>query len=118
MQAYDPNQGQMAQYGQLAVRPSFFILQWMLFLVSPRIAINGQVHTGKWGLNVFNLPPGEYEVSIWFPWLLMSQCGKATRRFQVGPGWATNVTYSAPFFLFMSGSMGSPPPSGLLPQGR
>ncbi len=120
MQPYDSNQAmqQQPQYGQLAIRPSFFILQWMLFLVSPRISVNGQVQTAKWGLDVYNMPPGDYEVTIWFPWLLMSRCGVATRRVQVAPGWATNLTYSAPFFIFMGGSMGMPPPSGLLPQGR
>ncbi len=121
MQAYDPNQAmqqQQAQYGQLAIRPSFFFLQWMLFLVSPRISVNGQVQQGKWGLNVYNMPPGDYEVSVWFPWFFFSQCCKGTRRVQVAAGWATNVTYSVPIFLFMSGTMGTPPPSGLLPQGR
>lgn len=120
MQAYDPNQAMMqqGQYGQLAIRPGFFILQWMLFLVSPRISVNGQVQKAKWGLNVYNMPPGDYEVTVWFPWFIMSRCGKATRRVQVAPGWATHVTYTAPFLLFMSGSMGMPPATGLLPQGR
>src|ERR1039457_524718 len=46
---------------------------------TPTIEINGSKERRPWGVHVFTLPPGDYEVSVSYPWILSPECGKKWR---------------------------------------
>ena len=101
-----PAPGAMVHQGSsgIELEAGFMFLQWLLFLVSPVAVVNGHKHTAKWGHHFIPLPPGQYEVTVYFPWLL-TDGGKATRQVVVYDNSATGLKYDAPFFVIMSGSL-------------
>jgi hypothetical protein len=106
--------------GQLEIHLSFLFLQWIPFLVTPRIVINGYPQNRSWGKHVIDMPPGQYQLEAFFPYFFWSKCGLARQVIAIHPGCVTTVRYSAPFFLFMGGSMSVAPPrpmQGGYPQG-
>ncbi len=115
-QSSQPSQQLAPQYGgQLHVRASFFFLQWFLFFVTPRIVINGQEQRARWGLTSISLPPGNYEISVYFQYFF-SKAGRAKTQIQIAPGYATVLLYNAPmFFVFRSGSLKVGQPTALPP---
>jgi len=94
-----------APAGQLEVHLSFLFLQWLLYFVSPRVALNGNVQLRAWGPNVFHMPPGQHQLDVFFPWLFQSRCGLASQVITIHPGYVTSVRYTAPFFTFMPGTL-------------
>lgn len=89
--------------GQLEVWSSFFFAFWILYFIKPRLSINGQVHTKRWGASTFDLPAGRYELEAFYPYFVLSKAGRATMTVDVHPGQCTVVDYSAPWFIFLWG---------------
>jgi hypothetical protein len=83
----------------------FFPLLWMLYFCSPRIEIDGATEKRPWGKHRIDMPPGMYGVTVYFPYGLLSRAGVARLQVQVQPGCVTQVTYRAPFVIFLSGSI-------------
>jgi len=92
-------------YGQLEITTSFFILAWILFLVTPTVEINRQPQKRKWGTHLIDLPAGQYELMVSFPYLFKEKCGPAVVHVPIYPGQITMVKYDAPFFMFSDGTM-------------
>ncbi len=95
--------------GRLVVHTGFFPLMWLLFFVNTVITINGQRSVRPWGSSVFDLPAGDYQVSIAFNYLF-GPAGPARRTVRIHPGHATRLSYSAPWLVFLDGSMRESPP--------
>ena len=91
--------------GRLQVHTSFFFLAWILYFCMPKIEINGQVARRPWGTSHFDLPPGNYQLRVSFPYFFFSNTGDSRLAVQVHPGQATMVSYSAPFILFFGGTL-------------
>ena len=98
----DPAQGLM---GRLQVHSSFFFLAWILYFCTPKIELNGQPARRPWGTASFDLPPGNYQLRVSFPYLLMSNAGDSRLNIQIHPGQVTLTSYSAPFILFFGGTL-------------
>jgi hypothetical protein len=41
-----------------------------VFLVRPRISINGKVQKARWGFNTWSLLEGSHALEVWYPWPL------------------------------------------------
>ena len=91
--------------GQLDITTSFFPLAWILHFITPRIEINGHPQNRPWGRSVIPLQPGQYQVTVSFPYIFRDRCGPATAVVPIYAGHATVVTYEAPFFTFSNGTM-------------
>lgn len=108
-----PMQGQgygPAPQGRVKVTLGFIPLQWILYFVTPNIEINGAVRPFKWGTHEFDMPAGQYQLMISFPYFLQSHCCAARGLLTVYPGCVTQVTYDAPFFMWSNGTMIVHPP--------
>ena len=73
-------------------------------LFTPTITINGTKERKPWGTHQFRLPPGDYEVSVSYPWI-MSECGKNSVRFSLAAGETKKVRYCARLIRFLPGSI-------------
>ena len=89
----------------IEVKMSVFPLAFILYLCTPKVEIDGRAKSRKWGTHFFPLEPGRHEVSVWFPYLWMSECGLNTVRFKLREGEVKRVTYDTPFIMGMKGSM-------------
>ena len=89
----------------IEVKLSVFPLAFLLYLCTPHVEIDGRVKKKSWGTHFFPLEPGRHEVSVWFPYIFMSECGPNTVRFKLKEGQVKLVTYDTPFFMGMRGSM-------------
>jgi hypothetical protein len=111
-----PPQGGMV--GQLQVHTSFFFAFWILFVISPRIEIGGQTHRTRWGMSTYDLPAGQHQLQIYYPYFVLSKAGLATTTVAIQPGQCTMVKYTAPWFIFLWGgtlSLLGVRPAGPLP---
>jgi hypothetical protein len=71
---------------------------------TPTVSINGKKERKPWGTHAFNLPPGEYEVAVSYPWII-SECGKNSVRFSLEPGETKKVKYCARLIRFWPGAI-------------
>ena len=112
--AYGPDPATM---GELRIHTSFLFLMWVLFFVSTRIEVNGQVINRPWGWSSFPLPAGTHQVRIAFNYMF-GPMGGAMRNINIYPGHTSVLRYSAPFFIFMSGDLSEMPaqPTHMLPR--
>ena len=87
------------------VKLSFFPLAFLVLFCTPRVEINGHAHTVSWGTHFFALPPGTYQITIYFPYLTSSRCGENTAVVEVAPGQIRHVRYFMPPWVFVPGSI-------------
>ena len=96
----------------LMVHTSFIPLAFLLFFTHPVIVIRDKKHELRWGQQYVGVPPGEYPFRLFFPYIA-SEAGAAEGRVTVAEGHVTNIRYSAPFIVFMAGTVfvGNPTPN-------
>ncbi|MBL8606462.1 MAG: hypothetical protein JNL38_04045 [Myxococcales bacterium] len=97
--------GSNAAYGRVEVNLSFNPLAWILTMVTPQVVINGQRYPAKWGRNHYDLPPGNYRVEAFFPYMFSDRAGAAVLDVAVHASYATVLTYDAPFLMWDNGTM-------------
>jgi len=90
--------------GTIVIRPKYFVLAFLLALFKPKGSINGGELPLAWRQpNAFPVPPGQYQVSVWCPYLFFPRMGEATVYVDVQPGAAVEVTWDAPWVVFLPG---------------
>ena len=103
----------------------FFPLMWILYLVSPWLAVNGHAQKQSWGKVQLTLPPGRHVFEAWYPYLFSSQQSKGTIVVDLMPGGQYKLKYRPAWLVFLSGSftmaappmLPAPPPGGYPPPG-
>ncbi len=71
----------------------------------PTISINGQAHKRPWGTSSFEVPPGNYEVAVSYPWFLAAECGRNSVTFTLLPGATKRVSYRAGLIRYLPGKI-------------
>ena len=71
---------------------------------TPTVTINGKKERRRWGVHSFNLPAGDCEVSVSYPWII-NECGRNSVRFSLAPGETKRVRYCARLIRFIPGAM-------------
>ncbi len=92
-------------HGAIDVQLGFTGLQWVLYLVTPKLAINGYPARKPWGTHRVPMPAGQHHVAVSFPYMFSSDCGAAQLAVPVYAGHATRVIYQAPFMMWSAGSL-------------
>jgi len=72
---------------------------------TPTIEINGTRERRRWGVHLFNVFPGKYEIAVSYPWLFSRECGKNAVRFDLQPGQMKRVKYCAGLIRYLPGKM-------------
>ena len=83
----------------------FFPLAFFLNVFPPTVEINGEKHPTKWGVDFYDLNPGQYIVKIYFKYLFMAECGANSVVVEVKEGQTTRVSFYMPPLIFLKGSM-------------
>jgi hypothetical protein len=94
-----------ASSSRLEVTAGHSSLAFIYDFFKPTITINGQASKRPWGTSSFDLPPGNYEVSVSYPWLFASACGKNTVSFILQAGEIKTVSYHAGMIRYLPGKI-------------
>lgn len=89
----------------IQVKTGFFPLSFFLFFCSPVVVIDGQAIKTSWGTQVFQVPPGQHTVKIFFRYMWMAECGANAITVMVAPGQITRLSYFMPPFIYAPGSL-------------
>lgn len=100
-------QGPPPAMGRLVVDSSYNPMAFMLAFTGPKVTINGQPASVKWGQAPFDLPAGNYHVRVSARYL--GDFGPAELPVAVYPGQLTTVYYRPPATIGMKGSLGFQP---------
>ncbi|MDR3236745.1 MAG: hypothetical protein LBT48_08515 [Prevotellaceae bacterium] len=90
---------------KLEVKTSFNPLNYLFLFCSPVVEINGEKHRSSWGTQTFNLPEGEYNITIYIPYLSWKRCGENSITVNVVAGKTTKISFRAPHTVFSKGSI-------------
>src|SRR5262245_50563171 len=81
--------------GHLEIRLGFRLpFAAALYLLRPRISINGHVEIVRWGIQTRTLPGGSYGLAVWIPWIVKCRAFLAVN---IIPGQMTCVRYRPTF---------------------
>ena len=80
-------------------------LAFIYELFTPTITINGQHYRRPWGTHTFEIPPGDYKISVSYPWLFSPECGKSTVHISLRLGETKRVRYRAGLIRYLPGKM-------------
>ena len=89
----------------LKVSASFFPLAFFFFFCKPTIDINGALYQCSWGTHCFSLSPGNYNVTVYFPYIHLPKCGLNSVAIELLPGSRKHVTFYMWPWMFARGSM-------------
>jgi hypothetical protein len=89
------------------VRPTFFILAFILWRFPPRTEIDGApAQRIKWRKdNPIQVTPGAHHVAVYFRYVFMRHAGKAEIDVNVAEGQTVTVMYKAPWLVFLAGKI-------------
>ena len=90
---------------RIEVTADYSPLAFIYSLFQPTITINGYPQQYPWGTRYFDVPPGDYEVAVSYPWLFMRECGRNSVRFRIGPSELRRVRYTAGLIRFVPGKI-------------
>ncbi len=99
---------------QVEIDLGFFPLMWMLYLVRPRLSVDGSVEKRSWNKHTLTLPAGRHEIEAWFPFLFPGKvcCGSISLHLVAGKSYRLRYR---PGWLLMSGTLTEPAPVRQLP---
>ncbi len=83
---------------------TFSPLVWMLYVVSPRLSIDGVVEKRGWGRNLVTLPAGRHVIEAWFPYIFPGEVCRGSIAIDLAEGRSYKLRYR-PARLFLSGKI-------------
>jgi hypothetical protein len=87
----------------IEVTVRFTPINFIYYLCTPRITIDGVETETRWGTHVFPVRPGTHSVRIAFRYLLAKNAGENSIDVTVSPGLLARLRYRAPSIVFMRG---------------
>ena len=80
-------------------------LAFIYRLFVPTVTINGTKERRPWGVHTIELSPGDYDISVSYPWILSKECGKSSVHISLGAGDTRKVKYRAGFIRYLPGDI-------------
>jgi hypothetical protein len=80
----------------LVLRTGFFRLDWTLRFTRTTVTIDGHRYQLPWGVHYFPLEPGCHRLEVSYPYLRLSQAGRASIAVDVAPNQVVQASYGAP----------------------
>jgi hypothetical protein len=84
-------------------------LAFIYHFFTPTIQIDETKERRPWGVHLFPVAPGDYDVTVSYPWLFSPECGKNSVRVRVAAGQVKRVKYRAGFIRYLPGTISVEP---------
>ncbi len=89
----------------ITVNVKYPALAWAYAVCTPVIEINGVKNSRSWGSNYFELPPNDYFIEIYAPYLMFRKCGANSIRISLREGEVRQIDFKMPMTTFSKGSI-------------
>ena len=90
----------------IQLHTKFFPIAFLLLLFPAQASIDGAApQKVGWGTTDLQVTPGTHTVEAWFPYFFFFNVGKASASVTVAEGETAQVTYKAPWLVFLPGKM-------------
>ena len=90
--------------GVVSLRTRFWSMAFLQLLCRTRVELDGQRHVLAWGQLRVPVVAGWHQLRVSFRYLWMD-CGAATKDFDVRGGHIVELTYRAPWLVFLRGKL-------------
>src|ERR1700681_3116154 len=80
-------------------------LAFIYRLIVPTVTINGTKERRPWGIHTIELSPGDYDISVSYPWMLSKECGKNSVHITLGAGDTRKIKYLAGLMRYLPGKI-------------
>jgi hypothetical protein len=90
--------------GVVSLRTRFWSMAFLLLFCRTRVELDGQRHVLPWGELRVPVVAGRHQLRVSFRYLWMD-CGAATKDFDVRDGHIVELTYRAPWLVFLPGKL-------------
>ncbi|HTR54487.1 MAG TPA: hypothetical protein VMJ10_27540 [Kofleriaceae bacterium] len=94
-----------AEPARVEVDLGFFPLMWILFLITPYLAIDGRAERRPWGKHQLMVPPGTHHFEAWYPYIFRSQTSIGAITLDLLPGASYLLKYRPAWLVFLPGKM-------------
>jgi hypothetical protein len=98
----------------IVLRTRYFRLDWTLRFTRPTVTVDGHSDRLSWGEHFFPLDVGRHELQVSYPYLRLSEAGKASAVFDVAPNQLVQASYRSPrsvLVAFLPGKLSVEPPA-------
>jgi Protein of unknown function (DUF2510) len=92
--------------GEIWLRTRFLLMAFALLFCRTRVELDGQRQVLPWGELRAPVVAGRHRLRVWFRYLWMD-CGVATKDLDVRGGQIVELTYRAPWLVFLPGKLRS-----------
>ncbi len=90
----------------IRVTAKFFPLMWILYFIKPHMGVDGSDVPAAWKTaTFFPVAAGQHTVTAYFPYFFPKKAGLGELAVEVAPGQVVDVTYKAPWIVFLKGKM-------------
>ncbi|MCW2968627.1 MAG: hypothetical protein JWM71_2399 [Solirubrobacteraceae bacterium] len=90
----------------IQLRTKFFPIAFLLLLFPARASVDGAAEQKVgWGTTDLSVSPGSHRIEVWFPYFFVFNVGKASTEVSVQEGQTVQVTYKAPWLVFLPGKI-------------
>ena len=89
----------------ILVTTKFLFFAFILYFFPPTVEIDGNAEKVKWGQQFFPTAPGQHTVRVFFKYLFIKEAGPASTTVTVQEGQTAQVTYKAPWLVFLQGKI-------------
>ena len=92
--------------GTIRLTTKFFPLAFLLLLFPARAKVDGgEEQKVGWGTTELPVPAGNHTIDVWFPYFFVFKVGSAATSVSVAEGETAQVTYKAPWLVFLPGKI-------------
>ena len=85
----------------IQITAKYYLLQWILWFIQPKVQINKKIHNIRWGTNYISLEEGEYLVEVYFNYFFGKAC-LGELNLALNEGETVKLYYHTPLFIFSS----------------
>jgi hypothetical protein len=89
----------------ITINVNYSPLAFIFALCTPVIVINGEKNSRSWGSNYFELPPNDYLIEIYAPYLMFRKCGANNIRISLREGEQRQINFKMPLTTLSKGSI-------------
>lgn len=92
--------------GTIRLTTKFFFLAFLLYLFPARAEVDEGVPIKVgWGTRDLQVEPGTHRLEVYFPYLYLRKAGRNQVEVTLQEGQTVNVSYKAPWLVFLKGKM-------------
>ena len=88
----------------IQITAKYYLLQWILWFIKPKISINNEIHNIRWGTNFISIKEGDYLVEVYFIYFFGKSC-LGQINLSLNNNETIKLYYHTPLFVFSAATL-------------